>query len=165
MANEQTSEDRAKKEVVGIIGAAALLITAPLVMQWEGKRNDPYKDIVGVWTVCYGDTRDVRAGQRQSDQQCRTRLYKQLSDHAKPIMACVPQLKNRPYQTAASVSLAYNIGVSGFCGSTAAKRFRAGDHVGGCNAFALWNKAGGRVVQGLVNRRREEIRICLTGMS
>lgn len=165
MKNDQVAESKAKKEVAAIIGAAALAITAPLVMMWEGKSNDPYRDIVGVWTVCYGDTRDVRAGQRQSDGQCQDRLYRQLADHARPVMACVPQLQGRPYQTAAAVSLAYNIGVNGFCKSTAARKFRAGDWVGGCNAFASWRMAGGKVVQGLVNRRRDEIRICLTGLA
>jgi GH24 family phage-related lysozyme (muramidase) len=28
----------------------------------------------------------------------------------------------------------------------------------------MWTKAGGRTVQGLVNRRRDEVKICLTGL-
>lgn len=162
--NDAVAEANAKKGVVAVIGAAALTITTPLLMTWEGKRNDPYLDLVNVPTVCWGDTNNVRMGQRQTDQQCLIRLYKQIEQHAKPVVACVPQLRGRPYQLSASVSLAYNIGVNGFCKSTAARRFRAGDWKGGCNAFAMWNKAGGRIVKGLVNRRYDEMRICLTGL-
>ncbi|OWQ98075.1 glycosyl hydrolase [Sphingopyxis witflariensis] len=151
-------------KAIAVIGAGALALTAPFVAQWEGKRNDPYRDIVGVWTVCYGDTRDVKPGQRQTDAQCQDRLYAQIADHAKPVVACVPQLKGKDAQLAASVSLAYNIGTGGFCKSTAAKRFRAGDWKGGCNAFYAWRFAGGKEIRGLANRRRQEMALCRTGL-
>jgi lysozyme len=50
---------------------------------------------------------------------------------------------------------------AGFCGSTAARRFRAGDVRGGCDAFLAWNKAGGRVVAGLAKPAPAERQICL----
>lgn len=153
-----------KGKAIAIIGAGALALAAPFVTKWEGKRNDPYRDIVGVWTVCYGDTRDVKPGQRQTDAQCQDRLYHQIADHAAPVVACVPQLKGRDYQLAASVSLAYNIGTTGFCRSTAAKRFRAGDWKGGCSAFYSWRFAGGKEIRGLANRRKQEIALCMTGL-
>lgn len=155
-----------KSKAVAIIGAGALAISAPLIAKWEGKRNDPYLDLVRVPTVCYGDTRDVTMGKRVSDAECTDRLYRQIADHAAPIVKCVPGLRQpgREAQLAASVSLAYNIGTAGFCRSTAARRFNAGDWRGGCQAFMMWTKAGGRTVQGLVNRRRDEVKICLTGL-
>lgn len=155
-----------KTKAVAVIGAAALAISAPLIAKWEGKRNDPYLDIVRVPTVCYGDTRGVTMGRRVGDAECTDRLYRQIADHAAPIVKCVPALRQpgREAQLAASVSLAYNIGTAGFCRSTVARRFNAGDWRGGCNAFASWNKAGGRTIPGLVNRRRDEIAICLTGL-
>lgn len=52
------------------MGAVALALAAPFVASWEGKRNAPYRDIVGVWTVCYGDARNVTPGKRQTDAQC-----------------------------------------------------------------------------------------------
>lgn len=157
-------ESASKKKAIGVMGAGALLLATPFIAQWEGKRNDPYLDIVKVPTVCYGDTRNVTMGKRVSDAECTDRLYAQIADHAKPIIACVPQLKGRDYQLAASVSLAYNIGTGGFCKSTAAKRFRAGDYKGGCQAFISWRFAGGKEVRGLVNRRKKEIALCMTGL-
>ena len=64
---------------------------------------------------------------------------------------------------AAYVSLAYNAGVAGIGKSTATRRLNAGDIRGGCKALGWWNKAGGRVVRGLVNRRADETRLCLIG--
>ena len=165
MPDQQTGSS-AKKSAIAVVGAGALALAAPLIATWEGKRNDPYRDVVGVLTVCYGDTRNVTMGKRVSDAECTDRLYQQIADHAAPIVKCVPGLRapERQAQLAASVSLAYNIGTSGFCRSTVARRFNAGDWRGGCNAFYAWRYAGGKELRGLANRRRDEIAVCLTGL-
>lgn len=125
-----------------------------------------YADIVGVWTICDGDTKGVRPGMVETEAGCQERLERQLVAHAKPVLRCVPALGHpgREQQLIASVSLAYNIGTSGFCRSTAARRFNAGNWKGGCDAFLMWNRAGGRVVRGLVLRRQRERAICLKGL-
>lgn len=150
--------------LVALIGAGAAAILIPAVQLWEGRENVPYRDIVGIWTVCDGDTKGVVPGDVQTDAECDARLERQLIAHAKPVLKCVPGLKDRPNQLAASVSLAYNIGTSSFCRSTAARRFNAGDWRGGCNAMLRWNRAGGRVIRGLQNRRRAEWQICVRGL-
>lgn len=123
-----------------------------------------YRDIVGVTTICDGDTHNVRVGQIATTDECTRRLEDQLIAHAEPIIRCVPGLRGRQYQVTAAVSLAYNIGPAGFCRSTAARLFNTGNWRGGCGAFRAWNKAGGRVVRGLDIRRRQEVEICLTGL-
>lgn len=150
--------------LTALIGAAAAITLVPEVQRWEGREHVPYKDIVGIWTVCDGDTKNVIPGQAQTDAQCDARLEQQLIAHAKPVMQCVPGLKDRPNQLAASVSLAYNIGTAGFCKSTAAKRFNAENWRGGCDAFLSWRFAGGREIRGLLNRRKAEREICLRGV-
>jgi lysozyme len=125
-----------------------------------------YKDIVGVWTICDGDTKNVRPGMVETEAGCQERLERQLVAHARPVLSCVPGLgePGREQQLIASVSLAYNIGTGGFCRSTAARRFNAGNWRGGCDAFLMWNRAGGRVVRGLTLRRERERAICLKGL-
>lgn len=125
-----------------------------------------YKDIVGVWTICDGDTKGVKPKMIVTPAECQARLERQLIAHAKPVLACVPPLgfPGHEQQLIASVSLAYNIGPNGFCKSTAARRFNAGRWAQGCDAFAMWNRAGGKVVRGLVNRRAREITICKKGL-
>lgn len=154
-----------KGGLVAVIGASAAAILTPLVATWEGKRNDPYHDIAGILTVCYGDTHGVVPGKRVTDAECSERLERQLIEHARPVLKCTPGLRDRPEALAAAVSLAYNIGPAGYCRSSVARRFNAGNIRGACDAFLLWNKAriGGRLqpVRGLTNRRSAEREICL----
>lgn len=151
--------------LIGIIGIAAASYLVSEVQRWEGYSEVPYADVVKVNTVCWGDTKDVRPGLKQTREQCEARLERQLIAHAKPVLQCVPGLKDRPNQLAAAVSLAYNIGTAAFCKSTAAKRFNAGNWRGGCDAFLAWRFAGGREFKGLLNRRKSERAICLRGLS
>ena len=141
-------------------GAAASLIA--LVGAWEGKRNDPYKDIVGIWTVCYGETNVPM--RRYSDAECKAMLSDSLADYAAPVLAVNPELRGHDNQLVAAVSLSYNIGISAYRRSTVSRRFRAGDWKGACDAFLSWRFAGGKEVRGLLNRRKAERAICMRGL-
>ncbi len=59
-------------------------------------------------------------------------------------------------QLGALVSFTYNVGVGAFKSSTLLKMLNAGDYVGASLQFARWNKAGGKVLKGLTNRRLAE---------
>lgn len=151
--------------VAGTLGGGSLIAAAigfaiPVIEKWEGTRLDPYRDIVGVMTVCTGETRvEMR---RYTRAECRTMLETAArSDYAAAVLRCAPMLQHRAYALAASISLAYNIGGAAFCRSSVARRFNAGNWRGGCDAFLMWNKAGGKVVRGLDNRRRDERALCL----
>ena len=113
-----------KGSLIALIGApaAALLITT--VAGWEGKRNDPYKDIVGVWTVCYGDTKV--AMRRYSDAECSAVLSDRLVAYAGPVLDRNPELAGHAEQLAAASSLAYNIGPSAYARSSVARTSRPG---------------------------------------
>lgn len=149
-----------KGKAIGGAAAAIALTTTALIAPWEGKRNDPYLDIVKVPTVCYGETRVQM--RRYTDAECMAMLQKAVGqDFAPEVFKCVPMLRDRPYPAAAAISLSYNIGTRGFCKSTAARLFNAGDVAGGCQAMTRFNRAGGKVVKGLVNRRTAEYRLCM----
>lgn len=176
----------AKSPLVALVGAGAAIALAVMIPKDESGRTvdarvtddgallvdhvkgpeylNAYADIVGVWTICDGDTAGVRPGMRETQAGCRDRLERQLIAHTVPVLKCVPGLKGRDNQLVASVSLAYNIGTSGFCRSTAARRFNAGNWRGGCDAFLMWDKAGGRPVRGLTLRRQRERALCLKGL-
>lgn len=156
--------------LVALIGAGTAALVVPETQKWEGREYVAYRDVAGILTICDGDTANVRPGQRASAGECDARLARQLVAHARPVLACVPALGNpvRRNQLAASVVLAYNIGPSAFCRSTAARRFNAGNWRGGCDAFLAWNKARVRgqlvAVRGLTNRRNAERQLCLKDM-
>lgn len=149
------------------VGAAfiglAILIAGPVIEQWEGTRTSPYKDVVGIATVCTGETRvEMR---RYTPAECKVMLERTLdNDFAPAVLKAVPAIQDRPYQYAAAISLTYNIGPAAFARSTVARRFNAGDWKGGCDAFLSWVMAGGKRVQGLVNRREAERKLCLTNL-
>lgn len=139
-------------------GTAALLIAT--VAAWEGKRNDPYLDLVGVATVCYGETQVPM--RRYSDAECRDMLAGSLTRYVGAVKTRNPDLTGP--QLAAATSLAYNIGPAAYTRSTVARRFEQGRVREACDAFRAWVYAGGRRVQGLVNRREDERRLCLMGV-
>jgi len=147
--------------------ASFLIEAVPLVARWEGKRNSAYRDIVGVWTICYGHTKDVRAGQRMTDRQCADLLAQELLEYRlglrryftpETVASRLPAKRD-----AAFVSLAYNVGIRGTGRSTATRRLNAGNVPGACEALTWWNRAGGRIIRGLVRRRTDERKLCLDG--
>ena len=146
--------------------AAALL----LVGGYEGLRTTAYRDVVGIPTVCFGETRGVKMGDRYSVEDCKAMLGTALVEFETGMRACLINpnaVPDKPY--VAMLSATYNIGVGsakpprGFCGSSMARLLNAGDIRGSCNALLAWNKAGGKIVAGLTRRRQEERALCLEG--
>lgn len=155
---------RLRKAGLGLTTAGALAVA--IVGGWEGLRTKAYIPIPGdVPTVCFGETRGVKLGDTYTVAQCKEMLGKRLVEFETGMRACLSNpdaIPDKPYVT--FLSLSYNIGTRAFCGSTVARKANAGDLKGACDAMLAWNKAGGRVVQGLANRRAEERRICLEGL-
>lgn len=164
MADKQTAQPPGRKTLAAVLGSAALAAaTMGALTTLEGKKNVGYRDIVGVATACRGMTGNgIVVGRVYSDAECDAMDEAGAVTHAQGVLRCTPRLKGD--QLVAATLLTYNIGVGGYCGSTVARRFNAGDLRGGCDAFLMWVRAGGRVVKGLVNRRNYERSICLRGL-
>lgn len=157
-----------KSRLAGIVGAitGAGALAVAFVGNWEGLRLHAYQDVVGVWTACYGETAGIRPGMRFTQDQCNVMFIGSLTDHEAGMRRCLKAPDAVPEKTyVALVSATYNIGVGAFCGSSMARRANAGDLRGACDALLMWNKAGGKVVRGLVNRRQAERKLCLEGLS
>ena len=144
------------------IGVATIGVVGP----WEGLRLVAYQDVVGVWTACYGETKGIKPGMRFSEEACDVMFIGSLTEHEAGMRQCLKAPDALPDKTyVAFVSVTYNIGTGAFCGSSMARRANAGDLVGACEALTAWNKAGGKVVQGLTNRRIAERKLCLEGLA
>lgn len=150
--------------VAAVVGAPTALLLFASIPHDEGVVYRGYRDPVGIATKCMGDTRDVVVGRRYSVAECELSMADALINHSKPVLACVPSLRGRTNQLAASVSWAYNVGTGAFCRSVAAKRFNAGDWRGGCMALSKPVTARGIVLRGLVLRRQREVSLCLKGL-
>lgn len=148
--------------------AETLAVAVPLIAKWEGKRNAAYQDIVGVWTICYGHTRTARPGMVMSDAECEDLLRNEVAEYRHGLHAYFTAITRAsrltPERDAAYTSLAFNVGIAGAGRSTATRRLNEGDIAGGCTALTWWNRAGGRVVRGLANRRADEYDLCMAGL-
>ena len=145
--------------------------TIDLVKRWEGFKADAYRCPAGVWTIGYGITAgagigvDPKPGMRVTEAQAERHLAQALERFAAQIRPSITAPINEN-EFGAFLSLAYNIGAGGFRGSSALRHFNAGDKARAAAAIKLWNKAtvnGKRqTLQGLVNRREDEVRLFLT---
>lgn len=141
-----------------------LAVAVPFIEAREGMRLQAYLDIVGVPTICAGSTRGVQMGMRRTLAECRALLRAEVAEYRTALhryfTADTRARRLPPRRDAAFVSLAYNVGVAGAGRSTAVRRLNAGDVPGACDAITWWDRAGGRVVRGLVLRRAAERDLC-----
>lgn len=147
--------------------AAAIAIATPLTAKWEARRNDPYLDIVGKPTVCFGETNV--AMRHYSTPECNAMLAHDQGVYGQAMQACLPATVSK-FTLAAFISFSYNVGTKAACGSTAAARVRTGDVKGGCDGLMAWNKVRKPlsttyvVSRGLNNRRADERAVCMQGL-
>ena len=148
--------------------AAVLAAAAAFVGPWEGERTETYLDRIAsppVWTVCYGETRGVKPGDRYTSAECSKMLMAALGEYRDQLTRCVPALPQQPQGVqVALTSWTYNVGAGAACSSTLARLANAGDWRAACNQLPRWNKAGGKVVRGLTNRRAAEQKLCLSDL-
>ena len=150
-----------RKRAIGVFAGSSIALTTAVAFigSWEGLRTEAYRDVVGVWTVCYGETKGVRPGDRYSKAQCDAMLAREIVAYEAALDRCL----KTPVPGAmkmALVSWTYNVGAGAACRSTLVRKANAGDLAGACDQLPRWNKAGGRVWGGLVNRRGAERAMC-----
>ena len=114
----------------GVASTAEFLeVAVPYVGKWEGLHLKAYRDIVGVLTVCYGETKGVRAGDSYTKAECDAMLARELISYRAGLHRYLsPEtLASRlpVHRDTAFVSLAYNVGIAGAGRSTAVKRLNA----------------------------------------
>jgi len=131
-----------------------------LIKQFEGCKLTAYQDSVGVWTIGYGwtqpvDGKSIRAGmtikQETAERLLKTGLVSYESDVSRLVKVGVTQ-----GQFDALVSFTYNLGARSLSTSTLLRKLNAGDYAGAADEFLRWNKAGGKVLNGLTRRREAE---------
>jgi lysozyme len=150
---------RRLQNAIGGATAAGLLLTC--VATFEGKRNDPYDDLIGKATVCYGETNV--AMRHYTDAECTDMLAGSLSSYVAKVHQATPGIQGA--QLVAATSLAYNVGPQAYARSSVARLFNTGRMRDACDAFLRFSYAGGRQVAGLLKRRQSERAICLKGVS
>ncbi|MCX9472293.1 lysozyme, partial [Vibrio cholerae] len=103
-------------------GAGAIAIAVSLIKPFEGVEYVPYRDVVGVLTVCYGTTGpDVIEGKTYTQKECDYFLQRDLNEIEKAILPMIRPALPEPTK-AALYSFTYNVGVGAFSKSTLLKK-------------------------------------------
>ncbi|MGL4483616.1 MAG: lysozyme, partial [Anaerovoracaceae bacterium] len=133
----------------------------------EGIILKPYKDSVGIPTIGIGSTYYEDGTKVKMTDKAITK--ERAIELAKNVVKSFEAQVNKSIVTPATqnqfdamVLLCYNIGVSGFARSSVVKYFNAGNFQKAADSFLLWNKAGGKALKGLTNRRNIERSLFLT---
>lgn len=133
-----------------------------IIRHWEGYRGNAYKDPVGVWTIGYGTTKyrdgtTVKAGDTCTKEQATEWLKQDVMNTrvAHILKVCRVPIENN--ELCALTSLVYNIGVGAFDKSTLLRMLNLGKpRYEVADQFLVWIHGGGRVLPGLVSRRKDE---------
>lgn len=149
-----------RQAVAGLALSGAALIG---IANHEAYRGKAYDDGVGVQTIGFGTTAGVKKGDTITVERALVRLGNDVDRFETEMKRCLGDVALYQHEWDAYVSLTYNIGYGGFCKSSIVKKLKQAppDYAGACTSILLWNKAGGRVLPGLVKRRQDEYRKCM----
>lgn len=140
--------------------ATILSLATDNIKKFEGCKLKAYLDSVGVWTLGWGHTKGVKAGDTCTQAQADKWLNEETRVFHDGVLRLTSGTKSTKRQHAAMICLAYNIGLAGFSTSTVLRRHRAARYTEAADAFLMWNKGtvDGRkvVLKGLSNRRADE---------
>ncbi|WP_245445282.1 lysozyme [Agrobacterium rosae] len=154
--------------------AAVILSVEKAIIPWEGLMLKSHWDpFAKIWDICYGETKGIGPGMTKTRAECKDMLLRRVhDDYYQSIIVCSPNLLKSPVSVRASmISGSYNFGVGAWCRSTAKARIEAGQWRAACEAQTAFNRAGGQIVRGLVNRREMgdaqrvgEAELCVSGL-
>lgn len=141
------------------MSSAALTEAVALIQRREDCHLTAYPD-PGTggdpWTIGWGSTGPgIAKGVKWTQKQADDRLAEDVRKFQAGVSAAV-KVPVTAKQLGAMTSLAYNIGLSAFRGSTLLRKLNAGDSAGAAAQFGRWTRAGGKVMRGLANRRADE---------
>lgn len=125
------------------------------IKAFEGLYLKAYRCPAGVWTIGWGSTEGVYEGQTISRAQAESMLQQELARFETGVQKLV-KVPLTQHQFDALVSFSYNVGLGALGRSTLLRKLNAGDYAAVPAQLARWNQGGGRVLAGLVKRRRIE---------
>lgn len=126
-----------------------------LITKFEGFRNRAYKCPAGVWTIGYGHTKGVKAGQSVTLEGAQDLLRQDLKNFEDWVNKLV-KVELTQGQFDALVSFCFNLGPGALDSSTLLKLVNQQKFALAADQFKRWNKAGGVELSGLTKRRLAE---------
>ena len=127
-----------------------------LIKHFEGCELEAYKCAAGVWTIGYGHTKDVQEGDVWNKEKADFMLWRELEDEYEVYVNDLVTVPINQSQFDALVSWVYNLGPANLKNSTMLKKLNAGEYEEVPSQMKKWNKANGKVLEGLIRRRAAE---------
>ena len=133
-----------------------------LIKHFEGCPTDDegnvvaYQDAVDVWTIGYGHTKDVQEGDKWTKEKADFMLWRELEDEYEEYVNSYVHVPLNQNQFDALCSWVYNLGPANLKKSSLLRKLNNGDYEEVPQQIKRWNKAGGKVLEGLVRRREAE---------
>lgn len=162
-------------------------VGADLMHRYEGFRSKPYLCPAHIWTIGYGHVlyqEQIRLPMirkegytglirkeyplKPEDNRVWTKeeinkLFEEdVAVFERGVLRLVPSSAGSQGRFDALVSISFNFGLGNLQRSSIRMRANRGDHEGAAKAFMMWTKGGGRVLPGLVKRRRDEQKLYLS---
>lgn len=133
------------------------------ISQEEGVRTNAYQDSVGIWTIGIGFIQvngiKVQQGDTLTLDQIKGQFLQQITKYEDAVNSCVTSTINQN-QFDALTSFSFNEGTHALPGSHLLGKINTDPNDPTItDAFAQWNRAGGRVIPGLVKRRAAEAQL------
>lgn len=132
-----------------------------MIRHHEGVRVKPYQDAIGLWTVGVGHL--IGDGKTLPDEWNRTLTMGEVDEILRKDLArfeagverlCPTGLTQSRFD--ALVSISFNFGLGNLQRSSIRMKHNRGEFEDAADSFLLYNKAGGKIFKGLVNRRNDE---------
>jgi len=142
---------------------SALEILLKLIKDSEGCKLISYKCPAGIWTVGYGYTgTDIKQGVCWTQEKADECLLVTAMDVINQALSASPVLKTSTVQRQAAIAdFIYNLGIGNYKASTLKKYVDKENWASAYTEIKKWNKAGGKVLKGLIIRREKEASLLL----
>lgn len=131
----------------------------------EALRLKAYQDSKGVWTIGWGHTKNVHPGDVITRAQAEQFIRDDFAWVERTLNADLVIGRDKPLVTQnefdALCSLVFNIGSQAYLDSTVRRKIKQGDKMGAARAFKMWVYSNHKFIQGLANRRADEVRLFL----
>ena len=159
-----TGLDLLRSRIVQTAGASAIALASIVIVWFEGYEPTPYRDPVGILTVCYGHTTRVVPGRTYTKEECEQILREDMAlafaAVDRHVIVTLPTLTH-----AALASFVFNVGEEKFRTSTLLRKLNNGEEWSACDELKRWVYAKGKKLPGLVKRRDFEHEMCVKGFN